>query len=362
MHSVNDSNATEYPLGSDRAEPTVLAGAGTPGAPSSATVIALLGLAVVVCGAASLWVGRGGTSMAELQPVFLVMRAQRVAVAFFCGAALAVSGAIVQGLFRNPLAYPHILGVSSAATFGAHVALLLAVLVFGGGSVMGLAPEMMVPIGALLGALLSLLALLYVISTRVGPLALLLTGYALMSLFQGMSSFLTNRYQEAWELNRALQALNMGNLSASGPRQALLIAIMALGGLLPALLSSNTLDVLLAGEEEATSLGVEVQRVRFWLVLWVAFMCAGTVAVGGSLSFVGLIVPHAVRHFVGQRHRILLPASFLAGGAFVILCDTAVRLLPSRLELPLGVVTDLIGAPFFLRMLLRMARAELSHG
>lgn len=363
MHELGDTKAGGYELApATTLEERSAHARAAVRAVSPPTALLVLSAVVLLSACVSVLAGRGSSDLATLQPIFLLMRVQRVAVAFFCGAALAVSGAVVQGLFRNPIAYPHILGVNSAATLGAHVALLTGALTLGGGGFAGLAPEMLVPLGALIGALLAMLVLLFVISTRVGPLALLLTGYALMSLFQGISSFLTNRYQEAWELSRALQALNVGNISASGPRQVTLIAIMTLGGFLPMLLSSNTLDVLLSGEEEATALGVEVNRARFWLVLWVAVMCAGTVAVGGSLAFVGLIVPHAVRHFLGQRHRLLLPGAFLAGGAFTIVCDTIVRLFPTRLELPLGVITDLIGAPVFFYMLLRMARPDQSHG
>jgi len=104
-----------------------------------------------------------------------------------------------------------------------------------------------------------------------------------------------------------------------------------------------------------------VRRERFWLVLWVAVLTAGAVAVGGSVGFVGLIIPHAMRPFVGQRHRYLLPVVFVAGGVFVVFCDVVCRVLPLRAEIPLGVLTDIIGAPIFLRMLLRISRKERLH-
>jgi iron complex transport system permease protein len=317
--------------------------------------------ALAASAAAGVLVGRGGTLDGALAPIFLAMRAQRTAVAFLSGAALSLAGVVLQGLFRNPLASPNVLGTSAGALLGAHVALLASVTLLGGGSLFGVAPEMMTPIGALLGACSSLLVLLAVVSLRVSPLVLLLTGWSLMMVFSGIGTFLHHLYQEAWELNRAISALSVGSISAAGPRQVLLALVMTLGGAVPVLLSAPTLDVLLTGEEEAASLGVDVARERFWLVLWVSVLTAGAVAVGGNVGFVGLIVPHALRPWVGQRHRYLLPAALLAGGTFVVLCDVICRLLPARVDLPLGALTDLIGAPLFLRMLIKLARAERLH-
>ncbi|MET0388450.1 MAG: iron chelate uptake ABC transporter family permease subunit, partial [Polyangiales bacterium] len=295
--------------------------------PSRGLVVGLLAL-VLLSAALGLLVGRGGVLDFGRESLFLGMRAYRVAVAFLCGGALSVSGVVVQTLFRNPLASPQILGTTSGAILGAHAALLVSVFMLGGGSLLGIAPELLIPLGALLGAGLSLLLLLTVVSLQEDSLALLLTGYALMSLFQSASTFLSSISQEAWELNRAFASLNQGDISASGPRQLLLMLAMALGGVLPVFASSSTLDVLLAGDEEARTLGVATDEVRFWLVLWVAVLTGGAVAVGGGVGFVGLIVPHALRPRVGQRHRYLVPLTFVAGGGFVVLCDALCRLVP----------------------------------
>jgi iron complex transport system permease protein len=120
------------------------------------------------------------------------------------------------------------------------------------------------------------------------------------------------------------------------------------------------LDTLLSGEEEATSLGVDVPRLRVWIVVWSAFLSAGAVAVGANVAFVGLIVPHALRAWFGQLHRPLIPAAFFGGGTFLVWCDVLCRLLPLRNEIPLGVVTALIGAPLFLRMLAKLEREAVS--
>ncbi|HET6334989.1 MAG TPA: iron ABC transporter permease [Polyangiales bacterium] len=330
-------------------------------APSRAFVVCLVGL-IVASVLVGLFFGRGGVLDFGGEPVLLRMRAHRALVAFLCGGALSVAGAVVQTLFRNPLASPQILGTTSGATLGAHVALLGSVLLLRGSGVFGIAPEMLIPIGATIGASLSLFLLLAVVSLREEPLALLLTGFALMSLFQGASTFLMSVNQEAWELNRAFAALNQGDISAAGPRQVLLVLVMTIGGVVPVLASSTTLDVLVSGDDEARTLGVDVSRVRFWLVLWVAILTAGAVAVGGSVGFVGLIAPHALRPWVGQRHRYLVPAVFAGGGCFVVVCDVLCRLIPLRSGVPVGVLIDLIGAPIFLRLLLRQMRTQADHG
>lgn len=328
----------------------------------SRTFVACLLAAIVASVLVGLLFGRGGVLDFGSEPVLLQMRAHRALVAFLCGGALSVAGAVVQTLFRNPLASPQILGTTSGATLGAHVALLASVLVLRGSSVFGIAPEMLIPLGATLGATLSLFLLLAVVSLREEPLALLLTGFALMSLFQGASTFLMSINQQAWELNRAFAALNQGDISAAGPRQVSLVLVMTIGGLVPVLAASATLDVLVSGEDEARTLGVDVAGARFWLVLWVAILTAGAVAVGGSVGFVGLIAPHALRPWVGQRHRYLVPAAFAGGGCFVILCDVFCRLIPLRSGVPVGVLIDLIGAPIFLWLLLRQMRAQRDHG
>ncbi len=145
----------------------------------------------------------------------------------------------------------------------------------------------------------------------------------------------------------------LGGVSGAGPRQAALIAIVAGVGIAAAWSWSRHLDLLLTGEEEAESLGVDTQMVKRWSVLWIAILSGGAVAVGGTIAFVGLVVPHVARSVVGLSTRVLIPASALAGGAFLVLCDVLARLLSNQGELPLGVVTGLIGAPTFLYLLLR---------
>lgn len=308
-----------------------------------------------------LMVGRGSLTDTELSSTFLTMRAQRVAVAFLAGAALAVAGTIVQGLFRNPLASPSILGTTSGATLGGQAALIAVVLLFAGKPPAWLAPEMLLPFGCIAGAVVSLGILLLTTSLRSSPITLVLTGFVLSSLFSSVGSLLETVALESWELSRALLVFAKGSVSGAGMRQVLLAVVLVFGASLPACLWSRSLDLLLCGEEEALSLGVDVAKVRLWSVIWASLLTAGAVAVGGSVGFVGLIVPHALRPLVGESHRRLIPTSFIAGGSYLVLCDVLCRALPFSGEVPLGVVTGLIGAPVFLWMLARLER-EGAHG
>jgi iron complex transport system permease protein len=319
----------------------------------------------VSCGLASLLIlsvalglsaGRGSSSDPRLEALFLSMRAYRVGVAFFAGAALSVAGTIVQGLFRNPLASPEVLGTNAGALLGGKLALFVSFGVLAGRTPASVSPEMLVPFGCVFGALFALATVLSLSARRVSPVTLILTGYVLNGLFIGIGMFLSTLAQESFELQRAMSTFQSGSLSGSGSRQLLLVAVMASAATLPALAWSRSLDLLLAGEEEASSLGVEVARVRFWCVVWASLAAAGAVSVGGSVSFVGLIIPHAARRFTGPTHRYLLPAAFVAGGSFVVLCDALCRMVPLQSEFPLGVLTDLIGAPIFLWMLHRFGR------
>jgi iron complex transport system permease protein len=312
-----------------------------------------LGAACVASVALGLCVGHGDLGDPVLGSTFLALRAQRVAVAFLAGAALAVAGTVVQALFRNPLASPFILGTTSGATLGGQLTMLAVAL---GVGPTWIAPEMVLPFGCIAGAALSLAILLSVTSLRASSLALVLTGFVLSALFMSFGALLESFAQQSWELSRALAVFARGSVSGAGTRQVLLALCMVVGGTLPLLVGARGLDLLLSGEEEAASLGVDVARLRFWAVTWVAVITAGAVAVGGSEAFVGLIVPHALRPFVGEAHRRLLPAAFVAGGIFLVLTDVACRALPLQSEVPLSVITSLVGAPVFLTMLARLVR------
>lgn len=305
--------------------------------------------------AAALLVGAGDLGDVRLGDTFLALRLQRVASAFLAGAALAGGGVVVQGLFRNPLASPSILGTNAGAALGGQAALLAAQLV----GVRAVAPELLVPLGCLMGAFASLVILLALLRITDDLLALLLTGFALSALFLSISAFLTSLAQESFELGRAVVSFSLGGVAGAGPPQLALALPLIVVGLLAAFGWGRALDLLLSGEEEARSLGVDVRQVRFFAALWTSVLVAGAVSLGGNVSFVGLVVPHALRPFAGVAHRRLLPAAVLGGGLFVVLCDVVARALPSQGEIPLGVVTGLVGAPLFLVLLARM-RKELA--
>ena len=293
------------------------------------TLGALL-LAAIPVAAAALFVGTGALDDARFGDTFLALRTQRLAAAFVAGAALAGGGVVVQGLFRNPLASPSILGTNAGAALGGQCALLLAELV----GVEVLAPELLVPFGCLAGAFASLAVLLALLRVTDDLLALLLTGFALSALFLSFSAFVTSLAQESFELGRAVVSFSLGGVAGAGLPQLALALPLVLTGLLAALAWARPLDLLLSGEEEARSLGVEVPQVRLWAAVWTSVLVAGAVSIGGNVSFVGLVVPHALRPFAGVAHRRLLPLAALAGGLFVVLCDALARALPSQGEVP----------------------------
>jgi iron complex transport system permease protein len=221
----------------------------------------------------------------------------------------------------------------------------------------GVSAEMLTPLGCVLGAVLALVIVLALAPLRSSPISLLLTGFLFSALFSSLSALLQSLVQETWQLTRVLRQLSLGSVSGAGPRQLALASVLVLGSALPACLWWRELDMLMSGEEEAASLGVDVTRLRTWCVIWTALATAGAVAVGASVPFVGLIVPHALRRFFGEGHRVLMPAAFLGGGLFLLWCDMLCRALPFRNELPLSVITALIGVPLFVRMLAQLERA-----
>ncbi|MEM9073510.1 MAG: iron ABC transporter permease, partial [Myxococcota bacterium] len=308
----------------------------------------ILTVALLATVALSLTVGVGSLQDLSLQGTLLELRGARLAAALLAGAALAAGGVVVQGLFRNPLASPSVLGTTAGATVGGQLALIVAAL-----TALPIPPDLIIPLGCLFGALGSLAFLLFVLRVSDDLLALLLAGFVLSSLFLSAGSFLTSLAQDSWSLGRAVVTFTLGGVSGVGLRQIALVAPLILVSIAACWVWGRPLDLLLSGEEEAQSLGVDVPRVRWWVAVWVSALVAGATSLGGSIAFVGLVVPHAVRPFAGVQHRRLLPVAALAGATFVAMADVLTRVIPSVGEIPLGVVTGLIGAPVFLVLLLR---------
>lgn len=310
--------------------------------------------ALVLALALSAFAGRGGGF--SLPAHFFELRMHRGLVACLAGAGLSLAGVIMQGLFRNPLASPSVLGTTSGAAFGGELALVVLYVGLGNRVPSGWSGELLLPLGCVLGAVASLAIVLALSPLRASALSLLLTGFLFSALFASLSALLKSLVQETWQLTRMLSLLSLGSVSGAGPKQLALAGVLVLGASVPACLYWRELDLLMSGEEEAASLGVDVARVRFWCVVWAALLTAGAVAVGASVPFVGLIVPHALRRVFGEGHRALMPAALLGGGVFLLACDVLCRLLPLPNEVPLSVVTALIGVPLFVRMLARLER------
>ncbi|MCF0155085.1 MAG: iron ABC transporter permease, partial [Veillonella sp.] len=273
------------------------------------------------------------------------VRMPRVFVAVLVGGALALAGTVMQGLFRNPLADPGIMGVSAGAGLGAVLAIGLG---FTAVSLWAM------PVMAFLGALLTVLVTvgLTMKGGRVEPTILLLAGVAMSLLCGALTSgalTLMNEYQIKeflfWMIGgldgRRWDHLVMG----LGPILLGGLGIVSLG---------RQLNVLSLGDIEAQSLGLAVTRFRLILLALASAITAVAVCMSGAIGFVGLIVPHIMRRLVGPDHRFLLPASALAGAAFLLACDTLGRMLPGSGEIRVGVVTAVIGAPYFLYLLHRM--------
>ncbi len=321
-------------------------------------VITLSALAVLLV-AAVIWrlhVGVGTLAHASTGGIIFNLRLDAVLVAALVGAALAVGGVLTQGLFRNPLAAPSIIGVGAGATLGGMLALAGYELALRGGAQL-LPAELFLPLGCICGALAALGVLLLTMRYARDTLTVLLAGIIMGMFLTSVGSFVRALLADKWELSRAVMTFTMGDISGTGTRHILLAAPLVAAGLIAALLLGRQLDLLLAGEEEAAALGLNVAATRFWVVVWTALLVAAAVAVGGNVAFVGLMVPHLVRKAVGTNHRRLIPVAALAGAGFVILCDCVAVSLGDGSVIPVGVITGLVGAPLFLYLLVGQRRA-----
>lgn len=264
-------------------------------------------------------------------------RLSRAVVAACCGAALALSGVVLQSLLRNVLADPYVLGISAGASTGA---VGVAILGLGAGF-------LTLPAGAFLGALLAF-ALVSLLATRAGPGAgaIILAGVAGSQLFNALTSFIVTKAANA-EQARGIMFWLLGNLSGVRWPDVWLALPVTVIGLLVCLWHARALDAFTFGTESAASLGISVKRVQAVLVGMAAMMTAVMVSIVGSIGFVGLVIPHAARLVVGVRHERLLPASALIGAIFMIIADILSRIIIPGQVLPIGVITALVGAPAF---------------
>ncbi len=295
----------------------------------------------------------GDTTLLEGRDVLVVLniRLPRVLLGLLVGAGLAVSGALMQGLFRNPLADPGLVGVSSGAGLAAAATIVLGDR-FLAGTMMKL-PFAALPFGAFCGGLITTLAL-YLISTRGGRTSvatMLLAGVALGAMagaLTGLLSFISDDRQL-----RDLTFWSLGSLGGASWTKLTAVAPIILPLLLLMPLLARGLNGLMLGEAEAYHLGIPVQRIKALAILLVALAVGASVASAGMVGFVGIVVPHLIRLCVGPDHRLLLPLSALGGAMLLVGADIVARLIVVPAELPIGIVTATIGAPFFLWLLLR---------
>jgi len=312
------------------------------------TGVALAALFVGSAGLSASAVARALAGRAEASSieaiVTLSLRLPRVAVAVLAGAALAVAGVGFQALTRNPLAEPSILGVSSGAAFGVVLAQIL-------GFQAGIVAALGVAVFAFGGALLAA-AIVYLIAVAPGGLAvqtLLLAGVIVGIFFSAAITVIISIV----DFNRLSGVIHwlLGNLAPIPAASLALFAALAAGGVWLILNSARELNLLALGEEAASQLGVDAERLKRRVFVAAALLTGTVVAFTGPIGFVGLIVPHVLRSLVGQDNRFLVPTAALAGGAFLLAADTLARNLVAPAELSVGVITAFCGAPFFVWVL-----------
>jgi iron complex transport system permease protein len=285
--------------------------------------------------------------------ILWAIRLPRVITAVLVGSALSVSGAALQGMFRNPLADPGLIGVSSGAALGAVTSAAL------GLSFLGLAT---MPVAAFIGGMITA-GIVYLVSRHQGRteiVTLVLTGIALNTMAGAGTGLMT--YISDDEQLRAVVFWSLGSLGGSTWDGVLATLPFVAAGLILVPRWGKTLNLFVLGEREAKHLGVDTERVRFNLIMLTALMTGAAVAVAGVVGFVGLIVPHIIRLIAGPDHRVLLPASALGGATLLVLADLAARTIVSPSELPLGVLTALVGGPFLMLMMMKTRSAQGGWG
>nr|WP_114946679.1 iron chelate uptake ABC transporter family permease subunit [Microvirga calopogonii] len=283
--------------------------------------------------------------------IILQVRLPRLLLGLLIGAALACSGALMQGLFRNPLADPGLVGVSAGAALAAGTTIVVGDALLA--PVMGPLPFTALPVGAFVGGLITTFGL-YLVATRHGRTSvamMLLAGVAFGALSGALMGFLS--YLSDDRQLRDLSFWSLGSLSGATWTKVAVATPLILPVLLGMPFLARGLNALSLGEAEAFHLGISVQRVKAVAILLVAIAVGASVACSGMIGFVGIVVPHVLRLTVGPDHRTLLPASAMLGAALLVAADTVARTIAAPAELPIGILTAAFGAPFFLWLLLR---------
>lgn len=283
------------------------------------------------------------------------LRLPRLIAGMLVGAYLGVAGTLLQGLFRNPLAGPDVLGVSSGAALGAVIAITLG---------WGVTSIWSVPLCAFAGALMTVILIDRLAATRIGSstTVLVLCGVAITSVLGALTSFVLTFGIEQYEIGQQIVFWLMGGLTNRSWEHVFMVAwFVPLCGL-AVLLFQRELNLLAVGEEEATSLGVEVGTYKRAILVTSAALTGASVSVAGIIAFVGLLVPHIVRLIVGPDHRVVLPLSALCGALLLVMMDLLSRIILPQREIPLGILISGMGGPFFLYLVLAQHRRGAAYG
>lgn len=306
-----------------------------------AVLLAVAALIALCVGSANLSVSELLSSLGDrgssAHTILLGLRLPRVLLAMLVGAALSGAGALMQGVFKNPMADPHILGASSGAAFGAAFGMV----VFNANALL--------PVFAFLGGFMAV-SLVWGLSRRGSMVSLLLAGTAVSAFLSAAVSSLMLLDKDKLE---KVYLWTMGSLANATWSKLWLCLPFILAGLVLSLFFCKDLNAMLLGDEQAQSLGVNVRRVRLLVTVLATLTASAAVSVSGIIGFVGLMVPHTVRFLVGPAHERVVPISVLAGALVLMVTDTFARTLLAPVEIPIGVLTALLGAPFFLMLLNR---------
>lgn len=278
-----------------------------------------------------------------VETIIFNVRIPRIFAAMLIGSALSISGAAYQGLFKNPMVSPDILGASAGASFGAAMGILMSF------------STVNIQISAFLFGLGAVL-LTYFISTFIGRgnnaiLVLVLTGMVISTLFSSFTS-MTKYVADPYSKLPAITFWLMGGLSSISAKDDKILLVPILIGSIPLILLRWKLNVLSFGEEEAKAMGIDTRRLRMVIIVCSTLLTAASVSISGMIGWVGLIIPHIARLIVGPNYKVLLPASIFIGSAYLLLVDDIARSL-FAIEIPLGILTALVGAPFFIFLLLK---------
>jgi len=283
--------------------------------------------------------------------IIFQIRLPRVIGGALVGAALATAGVLFQGLLRNPMADPYIIGTSAGAALGATIAMVLpinlAFLGFG-----------LVPVAAFAGALTAVILVynLARVGGRTPVISMLLAGFVVSALLAAIMAFLMSISQRLDLGLHAVYSFLMGHISVTSWSHIAVIAPLVIGGIVVARFFASHLNAFSLGEEGAAYLGINTERDKILILALGSLLTAAAVCISGLVGFVGLVVPHAIRLVLGPDHRLLVPASALAGAAFLVIADLLARSLLAPVEIPVGIVTALIGAPVFIYLLRRTKR------